>query len=61
MRSTSQLTKDLLRVFKIVLRYFNGAAILTSFVLSSVEFFSVILVLDLNYSEFTVLAASSSL
>ena len=61
MRSTSQLTKDLLRVFKIVLRYFNGAAVLTSSVLSSVEVFSVILVLDLNYSEFTVLAASSSL
>ena len=59
MRSTLQLTKDLLRVFKIVLRYFNGTAILTSFVLSSVEVFSVILVLDLNYSEFTVLAASS--
>ena len=58
MRLISQLIKGILRV---LLRYFNGTTVSTSFVLPAAGFFSVILVFDTNDLEFTIDATGSSL
>ena len=57
----SQLIKGISRVIKKLLRYFNGTAILTFFVLPLAGVFPVILFLDLNDSEISLAAAGSSL
>ena len=43
------------------LKYFNGTAILTSFVLPSAGVFPVILILYLNYSDSVILSFGISL
>ena len=60
MRLISQLTKDISRVFQKLRKYFNGTAISTFFVLPSARVFLVILILDLNDSEYSIAAAGSS-
>ena len=47
-RLISQLIKGILRVFQILLKYFNGNSIFASFVLPSAEDFPVIFTLTLN-------------
>ena len=47
--------------FKILLTYFNGTAISTSFVLPSAGIFPVIFILDLSDSEFVKSFFGSSL
>ena len=56
-----QLIKGFSRVLEKLLKYFNGTAILTSFVLSSAGVFPVIFISDLNDSQFTIASVSSSL
>ena len=58
MRLISQLIKGIL---KVLLRYFNGTTVSTSFVLPGAGFFSVILVFDTNDLEFTIDATGLSL
>ena len=60
MRLISQLIKGISRVPQKLLKYFNGTAILTSFVLPLVGVFPVIFILDWNDSEFTIAACGSS-
>ena len=48
MRLILQLIKGISRVLQKLLKYFNGIAILTFFVLPSAGFFPIILILDLN-------------
>ena len=52
MRLISQLINSISRVLQKLLKYFNGTAISTSFVLPSAGVVPVIFILDLNYSEF---------
>ena len=51
MRLISQLVKDISRVLQKLLKYFNGTAILTFFILSSSGDFPVIFCLNLNKSQ----------
>ena len=55
MRLISQLIKGISRVLKKLLKSFSGTAILTSFVLPAAGIFPVILILNLNDSECTIL------
>ena len=48
MRLISQLTNGISRVLQKLLKYFNGTAILTSFVFPAAGVFSVILILYLE-------------
>ena len=59
-RLISQLIKDILRVLQKLLKYFNVTAISTSFVLLVWGVFTVIFILDLNDSEFSVASSSYS-
>ena len=61
MRLIFQLIKGISRVLQQLLKYFNGTAILTSFVLSSTGVFPVILILYLNDSDSVILSFGSSL
>ena len=54
MRLISQLIKAISRVLHKLRKYFNGTVISTSFVLPAAAVFPVILILDLNDSEFTI-------
>ena len=54
MRLISQLNKGISRVFQKSLKYFNGIAILTSFVLPASLVYPVTLTLNLNDSEYTI-------
>ena len=58
---TSQLINDISRVLQKLPKYFNVTIISTSFVLTSAGVFSVIFVLDLNYSESVKSSFGSSL
>ena len=60
-RLISQLIKRILRVLQKLLKYFNGTAILTSFVLPLAGYFPVIFTLDLNDSESVKVEFGSSL
>ena len=57
---TSQLINGVSRVFKKLLKYFNGAVILTSFVLTLGGVFPVIFILDLNDSDCVITSFGSS-
>ena len=57
----SQLIKCISRVLQKLLKYINGTAVLTSFVLPAAGVFPVILILNLNDSESTILSFGSSL
>ena len=61
MRLISQLISGTSRVLQILPKYFNGTAILTSFVFPAAGGFPVILILYLNYSDFATLSFGSSL
>ena len=61
MRLISQLIKGISRVPQKLLKYFNGTAILTSFLLLASGNFPVILILNLNDSEFVKISFGSSL
>ena len=61
MRLFSQFIIGVSRVLQKLLKYFNGTAILTLFVLSSSGGYPVILILDLNDSDSVILSFSSSL
>ena len=61
MRLTSQLIHGISRVLQKLLRYFNGTIISTSFSLPVAGAFPVILILDLNDSEYAKLSFGSSL
>ena len=52
MRLISQLIKGISRVLQKLLKYFNGTTILTSFVLPVAGVFPVILILNLNDSDY---------
>ena len=52
LRLISQFIVDISRVLQKLLKYFNGTAILTSFVLPLSVFLSIIFTLDRNDSEF---------
>ena len=56
MRLISQLIEGISGVPQKLFKYFNGTAILTSFVLPEAGVFPVILILHLNDSEFTILS-----
>ena len=58
---TLQLIKDVSRVFQRLLKYFNGTAILTFFVLPSSGVFFVIFILDSYDSEVSFDSFGSSL
>ena len=60
MRSISQLINNISRVLQKLLKYFNGACFLTSFVLPVAGVFPVILILYLNDSDCVVLSIGSS-
>ena len=60
MRLISQLIKGISRVLQKLLKYFNGIAISTSFVLPAVGFFPVILILGMKDLEFTIAASCDS-
>ena len=51
MRLISQLINGISKILQKLLKYFNGAAISTSFALPSAGVFPVIFILDLNDSE----------
>ena len=57
---TSQLINGVSRVLKKLLKYFNGAIILTSFVLTLGGVFPVIFILDLNDSDCVITSFGSS-
>ena len=59
MRLMSQLISGISKVLQKLRNCFNGTAISTTVVLPSAEVFPVILILDLNDSEFIITAASS--
>ena len=61
MRLISQLINGVSRVLQKLLKYFNGTAILTSFVLSAAEVLPVILILYLNDSDSVILSFDSCL
>ena len=61
MRLILQLIKGISGVFPKLLKYFNGNAILKSFVLPAAGVFPVVLILNVNDSEFTILSFGSSL
>ena len=61
MRLFSQFIIGVSRVLQKLLKYFNGTAILTLFVLSSSGGYPAILILDLNDSDSVILSFSSSL
>ena len=61
MRLISQLIKSTSRVLQKLLKYFNGTAILTSFVLLISRALPVFLALKLNDSDFAKVAFASSL
>ena len=61
MRLISQLINDISRVLQKLLKYFNGTAISTSFVLPAAGVFPVILILNLNDSDCVILSFGSSL
>ena len=52
MRLILRLIKGISRVLKQLLKYFNGIAILTSFLLPAAGVFHIIFILNLNNSEF---------
>ena len=56
MKLISQSIKTISRVFRKVLKYFNGTAISTSCVLPQPVVLPVILIFDLNDGEFTLAA-----
>ena len=56
MKLISQSIKTISRVFRKVLKYFNGTAISASFVLPQSVVLPVILIFDLNDGEFTLAA-----
>ena len=55
LRLISQFIVDISRVLQKLLKYFNGTAILTSFVLPLSVFLSIIITLDRNDSEFVII------
>ena len=55
LRLISQFIEDISRVLQKLLKYFNGTAILTSFVLPLSVFLSIIITLDRNDSEFVII------
>ena len=55
MRLTSQLINGISRVLQRLLKYFNGTATLTTFVLRGAGGFPVILILYLNHSDCVIL------
>ena len=57
---SSQVIKGISIVFQNLLKYFNGTAILTFFVLLSAWDFRVILTLNFNNLEYTILSFGSS-
>ena len=57
MRLISKLISGISRVLQKLLKYFNGTAMLTFFVLPSAGVFPVIFILDLNDSESVKVAA----
>ena len=61
MRLMPQLIKDISRVLQQQLNYFNGTAILKSFVFPVAGVFPVILILYLNDSDSAILSLGSSL
>ena len=61
MRLISQLINDISRVVQKLLKYINGTAVSTYFVLPAAGVFPVILVLYLNDSDCVVLSFGSSL
>ena len=61
LRLISQLISVISRILQKLLKYFNGTAILTSFVLPSAGFFPVNYALNLNDSKFAKVAFGSSL
>ena len=61
MRLISQLINDISRVLQKLLKYFNGIAISTFFLLSTLRVFHFILVLNLNDTESVILSFGSSL
>ena len=61
MRLISQLINNISRVLEKLLKYFNGTAILTSFVEPVAGVFPVVLVLYLNESDSVILSFGSSL
>ena len=61
MRLISQLINGISRVLQKLLKYFNGTAISTSFVLPAAGVFHVILILNLDDSDCATLSFESSL
>ena len=61
MRLISQLISGISRVLQKLVKYFNGTAISTFFVLPSAGVFPVIFILDLKNSESAKVLCSSSL
>ena len=61
MRIISQLIKGILRVFKKFFKNFNDPAVLTCFVLPASGVFSIVLILNLNDSECTILPIEPTL
>ena len=61
MRLISQLIEGHFKSFPKLLKYFNGTAVLTFFVLPSSGVFPVVFSLDFNDSEFTKVSFVSSL
>ena len=55
LRLISQFIVDISRVLQKLLKYFNGTAVLTSFVLPLSVFLSIIITLDRNDSEFVII------
>ena len=55
LRLISQFIVDISRVLQKLLKYFNGTAILTSFVLPLSVFLSIVFTLDRNDSEFVII------
>ena len=56
MRLISELIYGISRVLRKLHKYFNGTAVLTSLVLPGAGDFSVILILNLNYSDSVILS-----
>ena len=57
----SQLINGISRILQKLLKYFNGTAILTSFVLPATRHFPVILILYSNDTDCVILSFGSSL
>ena len=60
MKLTSQLVNGISRVLQNLLKYFNGLAISTCFVLPAAGVFPVIFILDLNDSDCVMVSLVSS-